>query len=272
MQRVIRFLTKLLGWVSPKLGGRLAYFFFFKSFKLKSHPLDLEKKKQGVKLDFVVAGKKTSTWYWGSGPVILLVHGWGSKGFHYRKFIDPLVQQGYTVAIPDLPGHVSSEGSSSNVLEFKATIEAIQQHFGEIYALVGHSLGAMACILFLAENRTVVRKLVVANSAAYAETIMDRYMEQIGGNQRIKTALLQRLKQTFDEDFSNYSTYNIIQTITNLPEMLVVGDRNDPEVSIAEVKSFAKLTQAKLIETSGLGHNNGLKDDKVVDQIVEFLA
>ena len=98
---------------------------------------------------------------------MVLVHGWSSKGFHFRKFIDPLVQKGFTVVIPDLPGHVSSEGKSTNVLEFRATIGAIVKHFDSVYALVGHSLGAMASVLFLGQKTThKVDRLVVANSAA----------------------------------------------------------------------------------------------------------
>lgn len=272
MQTVIQFVVKILEWLSPTLGGRFAFYLFFKPFRLKSHPLDLEKKKQGNQLEFTIAGKKTQAWFWGEGPVVVLVHGWSSKGFHFRKCIDPIVNAGFTVVIPDLPGHVKSEGTSSSVLEFKATIEAIVDYFGGAYALVGHSLGAMASILFLAENKAQVQKLVVANSAIYAESIMNRFIKQIHGNRRIKAALLKRLKAKFDQDFDYYSTFHRVQDINQLPDVLVIGDKDDKEVAVEEAISFAKVTKGDIYISEGLGHNGGLKSDVVIEQIVTFLA
>ena len=272
MQRVIQIFIQILGFVSPVIGARFAYYLFFKPFRLKSHPLDLEKKKSGTQLDFVIQGKKTSAWYWGEGPVVILVHGWSSKGFHYRKFIDPMVDAGFTVVIPDLPGHVRSEGASSNVLEFKETLEAISLHFTNVYGLVGHSLGAMACILMLADNKVAVEKLVVANSAIYADSIMTRFMEQIKGNARIKKALVKRLSRIFNQDFNYYSTVDRIHDIQVKPEILVIGDENDKEVSVNEAKELADVTKSELLITKQLGHNGGLKDDQVIKTITEFLV
>lgn len=272
MQHVIKYLFLVLGDFSPSLASKLAYYLFFKPFRLTSHPLDLKKKKEGTQLDFVISGKKTSAWYWGEGPVIVLVHGWSSKGFHYRKLIDPLLTLGFTVVIPDMPGHVNSEGKSSNVLEFKETIGAILKHFDGAYALVGHSLGAMACALLLAENQYKVEKLVILNAAVYADSIMTRFMEQIGGNNRVKEAMLKRLKVNFKQDFSEYSIMSIVQRINIQPKYMVVGDENDPEVGIDEVTSFANAMEATLLVTKGLGHNGGLKDDEVVKAITTFLA
>lgn len=272
MQRVIQIIIQILGVIRPTLGARFAFFLFFKPLRLKSHPLDLEKKQSGTQLDFVIAGKKTSAWYWGKGPVIILVHGWSSKGFHYRKFIDPLVEAGFTVVIPDLPGHVGSDGSSTNVLEFKETLRAIVDHFNEVYGLVGHSLGAMACILLLAENEVTVEKLVIANSAIYADSIMTRFMEQIKGNVRIKRALLKRLSKKFNQDFAYYSTVERIKDVKYLPEIMVIGDRDDKEISVDEAKKFAEVTKGQLLITKTLGHNGGLKDDQVVKEVTKFLA
>ncbi len=272
MQRLIQFIIRFLGIISPTLGGRFAYYIFFKPFRLTSHPLDLVKKEEGSRVDFVIAGKKTAAWFWGDGPVIVLVHGWSSKGLHYRKFIEPLVSAGFTVVIPDLPGHVESEGSSSSVLEFKANLKAIVEHFNGVYALMGHSLGAMASILFLADNEHTVEKLVVANSSIYGETIMNRFIEQIGGNEKIKTALLNRLSKNFNQDFSYYSTYYRFRDIENPPQMMVIGDERDPEVPVTELHALAERSNAELLITKGLGHNGGLKDEAVLEKVVDFLA
>ncbi|MFT5722921.1 MAG: pimeloyl-ACP methyl ester carboxylesterase [Bacteroidia bacterium] len=272
MQKAIQFIMRVLGGIHPRLGAGIAFFLFFKPFRLKSHPKDLEKKATGTQLDFTIANKKTSAWYWGEGPVVILVHGWSSKGFHFRNFIDPMVKRGLTVVIPDLPGHVNSEGKSTNVLEFKETINAIITHFGQVNGLVGHSLGAMACILLLADNEVVTNKLVVFNSAVYAGTIMDRFMEQIHGNDKIRRALYKKLKAEFGQDFDYYSTIDRIQEVSKVPDLLVIGDEHDLEVPVGEAKDLAKLMKGELHITQNLGHNGGIKDPDVVDFVVDFLA
>ncbi len=272
MQKVIKFVFRFLGVFAPALGGSLSFYLFFKPFRLKSHPKDLAKKLEGKKIPLTVNGNRCYAWVWGKGPTIIFAHGWSSKGFHFRKFIEPLTKGGYKVVIPDFPGHVSSEGKSSNVLEFKETILSLSQELGDVYALVGHSLGAMACILALNENSLVVEKLVVSNSAINADTIMNRFMEQIGGNKKIEQALRKRLKKRFNQDFSYYSTANLVKEIANVPQTLVVVDNDDPEVPVNEGIEMSKLMNGELLTTFGMGHNNGLKDDKTVEEIISFLT
>ena len=66
---------------------------------------------------------------------------------------------------------------------------------------MGHSLGAMASILFLADNEHTVEKLVVANSSIYGETIMNRFIEQIGGNEKNKNGPVKPTIQEFQSGF-----------------------------------------------------------------------
>ncbi|MCH2108975.1 MAG: hypothetical protein MK135_06570 [Polyangiaceae bacterium] len=50
---------------------------------------------------------------YGSGPQILLVHGWGGAGVQMAAFVDPLVERGYSVVVVDLPAHGGSEGRTT---------------------------------------------------------------------------------------------------------------------------------------------------------------
>ena len=45
------------------------------------------------------AGRRIATWTWGAGPRILLVHGWGGRGGQMGAFVEPLVAQGFSVAV-----------------------------------------------------------------------------------------------------------------------------------------------------------------------------
>ena len=58
---------------------------------------------------------------WGSGPTVLLVHGWGARGTHLGKLVPPLVAAGYRVVAFDAPGHGQSSGRSATLPQFAST-------------------------------------------------------------------------------------------------------------------------------------------------------
>ncbi|HEV8311140.1 MAG TPA: hypothetical protein VGW35_26045, partial [Methylomirabilota bacterium] len=39
---------------------------------------------------------RVDTWAWGSGPTVLLVHGWGGRGAQMAAFVAPLVGRGFS--------------------------------------------------------------------------------------------------------------------------------------------------------------------------------
>ena len=55
-----------------------------------------------------VAGRRIATWTWGTGPRIMLVHGWGGRGAQLGAFVEPLVANGFSVAWFDGPAHGAS--------------------------------------------------------------------------------------------------------------------------------------------------------------------
>ena len=272
MQKLVQALFRVLGVVAPRLGGKLAYVLFFKPFRVKLRPKEEDVKQTGKEHSVVVEGKKCYYTVWGEGPAIILSHGWSSKGLHYHKFVEPLLQQGFQVVIPDFPAHVRSEGSSTNILQFKAMLLELLNRHPNTVAMVGHSLGAMANILTLADYPKKLEKMVIVNSAIRAETIMDRYMTQIAGNDRIKDRLYIELQQQFGQDFLYFSTAKRIHDIKQLPKMMVVVDDKDPDAPLNEGTEMAEQTNSLVHVTEGLGHNRGLKDDNVVEQVVQFLA
>ena len=48
----------------------------------------------------------------GEGPLLILMHGWPELGLSWRHQIAPLVDAGYTVAVPDMRGYGKSSKPS----------------------------------------------------------------------------------------------------------------------------------------------------------------
>ncbi|MBF2754740.1 MAG: alpha/beta hydrolase [Gammaproteobacteria bacterium AqS3] len=84
----------------------------------------------------------------GSGPLVLLVHGWPELGYSWRHQVAALSEAGYTVAAPDVRGYGRSEKpeavhdySMINMCtDMAALVDALGG--GESAVIVGHDWGA----------------------------------------------------------------------------------------------------------------------------------
>jgi non-heme chloroperoxidase len=113
----------------------------------------------------------------GSGPTVLLAHGFLLDLSLYQPVFERLVQRGYRVVSFDQRGHgATRDGSTGNgpaaaVSDYHVLLE----HFGANGAtLVGHSMGGFLSLLFCLQYPTQVermRRLVLlgANAGAVAE-------------------------------------------------------------------------------------------------------
>jgi len=105
---------------------------------------------------------------WGSGPVVLLLHGAGAASHSWRQLAPPLAG-GFTVVAVDLPGHgFSSRGPARN-LTLPGVAEGLAALLGALEldpaVIVGHSAGAaLACHLRLS-GLLAPRALVSLNGA-----------------------------------------------------------------------------------------------------------
>ena len=83
----------------------------------------------------------------GSGPVMVLVHGWGVSGELFNHQLLALSDR-FRIVIPDLPGHGASS-EFSDAAEFSSLADALAQLILKLNlesaCLVGWSLGAMVC-------------------------------------------------------------------------------------------------------------------------------
>ncbi|CAK7334459.1 unnamed protein product [Dovyalis caffra] len=84
----------------------------------------------------------------GSGPLVLLLHGFPEFWYSWRHQIAFLASRGYHVVAPDLRGHGDSDSPLSpntyTVLHFAGDLIGLLDHFGEQQAFViGHDVGAV---------------------------------------------------------------------------------------------------------------------------------
>jgi pimeloyl-ACP methyl ester carboxylesterase len=93
----------------------------------------------GVRLRTVVEGK---------GPLVILLHGWPQCWYLWRHQIDPLVEAGFQVAVPDQRGFGGSDRPPAitdyNIRTLAADIAGIAPALGhDTFRLIGHDWGCV---------------------------------------------------------------------------------------------------------------------------------
>ncbi|MDO8414253.1 MAG: pimeloyl-ACP methyl ester esterase BioH [Gallionellaceae bacterium] len=79
----------------------------------------------------------------GSGPALVMLHGWGMHGGIWGKAVIQLAQH-FRVHSVDLPGHGKSSGLMPYNLD--SIVQHLQEHFTEPVALCGWSLGGQVAL------------------------------------------------------------------------------------------------------------------------------
>ena len=129
---------------------------------------------------------RVATWSWGSGPTVLLVHGWGGRGSQLGAFIEPLVSRGYRVVAFDAPGHGRTNGTMSSLPEISQTVASLARHLGPVHTIIAHSVGAAATTLALRSPLEVQRLVYVALPAHPGEWLY-WLADVLGASRRVPT-------------------------------------------------------------------------------------
>jgi pimeloyl-ACP methyl ester carboxylesterase len=216
-----------------------------------------------------VRGRRLEMWTWGSGPRVLLVHGWGGRGTQLGAFVEPLVAQGFAVVAFDAPGHGAADSGTVTLPEIVAAIHAVAA--GEPLAgLVAHSMGAAASALALVEGLQAGAAVFVG-PAADLVAAASRFTETLGFSRDVGERMRRRIEQRVGRPFSAFDVAALAPTL-RVP-LLVVHDRGDAEVPWQHGLVIARAWPgAELRLTDGLGHRRTLRDPDVVAAGVAFVA
>lgn len=102
--------ARLLGPVVPGLAARLAYRLWFRTVRPPDPPSSRPVLRAADRSTVDVGGTPVTSYTWGEGPAVLLVHGWSSHAAYMTGFVDPLVEQGFRVVAFDAPAHGRTPG------------------------------------------------------------------------------------------------------------------------------------------------------------------
>ncbi len=269
--RIMRFLFAHVGAVFPALLGRWAFSLWFRTRRFPESAAGRQVTLNAAHEILPVGNVPVAVYSWGSGPVVMFVHGWSGRGSNVAAFIEPLLDAGFRVVAPDLPGHGATPGRSTNILECAEVLQAIQQRYGKPAGVITHSFGGM--VLAYAMNHGLYAQCVVCIAApADAHFLVDGFTQTLNMHPAVVANLYNRLENRFDHDYLERSSTERNARRLSVPA-LVVHDLKDGSVPWQQGERIASAWPgAQFMKTQGLGHGRILQDAAVIDAAVSFIT
>lgn len=255
--------------VSPKIAARWAGRLFCRPPRQEARAREEAFLGTGRPVEIAFEGGVLAAWEWGSGPLVVLAHGWGSRAGRWSALAAALVTSGYRVVTYDAPAHGRSSGRMASMPEFARALRAVIGHFGPAYGLVGHSLGGAAIALALAGDLEARRAVLIA-APADVTVFANRFAEVLRISPRVRAAMQHDLETRLQVLWKDLHLPAIVGRIAT--PVLVVQDRDDRDVTVADAEAIAGAWPgAELFLTDGLGHRTIIRNASVVTRTVEFL-
>jgi pimeloyl-ACP methyl ester carboxylesterase len=203
----------------------------------------------------------------GSGPLVVLIHGWEGGASQMLPMANGLVALGYRVAVFDMPAHGEAEGWSTGLHEFLQVLPQVAARFPSIHALVGHGLGGTAALLVAAQGLGAAG-VVAVSPLPSIEFVLSRFARRFGLPVRCQEFLARRLEARCG--LSRRDT--TLSAITPRVPTLLVHDAFDRIVPVHHSRALRDCWRCtKLAETRGLGHFQVLSAPFVTQTIAGFL-
>lgn len=256
--------------VAPDAAARAAVHLFFRTQRLAPKPGEQDVLATASSFTIPFQGEALSAWTWGSGPAVLLVHGWNGRATQLGSFVDPLVASGFRVVAFDHVGHGASTGASTSLVQMAEAVACVARIAGGAHGVVAHSLGAGAAVLAMHDRIVAPERAVLVAPPLAPEPWFRQLGAALGLDPRTyslaRAALERRVGRTFDELHVPTLARSLRQ------RALIIHDRDDREVPIeaGEALSYA-WPGSRLLVTAKLGHQRILRSPGVIESARRFL-
>jgi pimeloyl-ACP methyl ester carboxylesterase len=206
----------------------------------------------------------------GTGPAILLVHGWGERAAFLGAFIEPLVDSGYRVIGIDLPGHGDTSSGMTNIFEEANVLKDVADQVGGIQAAVAHSMGGTVTSVAISEGLRLHAVALIA-PATNIHHAVQKFGSMFSLPPRAIVGLRRNIERHFGQDVWDRLMIQQLAVDFDVPA-LIAHDRDDTQIDLTDSKALiAAWPEARSLITSGLGHDRITRDPEVVEAVTASL-
>jgi pimeloyl-ACP methyl ester carboxylesterase len=258
-----------VGRVAPSVAARWAETIFRTPPRHESRSAEEAFIATGRRFTVPWQGERLAAWEWGSGPTIVLVHGWGSRAGRLAVMARALTEAGFRIVLYDGPAHGASTGRFASLPEFARAFRAVSDEVGPVYGAVGHSLGGAAVSLALHDGLPLDRTVLIAPPSDVV-VFSHAFAAHVRLPARAHAVMRQNLESRLRMRWDDIHIPRLAREL-RVPA-LVVHDRDDSDVPFTHAEEIVRSWPgARLVPTTGLGHRAILRDPAVVRAAVEFL-
>lgn len=230
---------------------------------------------EGVDLGFsphrmAMPGGSLRFWRKGTGPTVLLVHGWDGTPGDFEPLTTALLAAGRSVLLVELPAHGGSDLAWTSVPHAADALRRLGDAVGPVHALIAHSVGGAIAARALEIGLAVERAVLIAAPARYRD-YAHGHAAALGLPGDGAAAMLAQLASVYGVDVRRYATPDSVARI-EVPG-LVVHSAEDAVVPFRDAQAIAAAwVGAQLTRCEGLGHRRILSDPAVVDAVLRFVG
>lgn len=173
-----------------------------------------------------------------AGPAALVVHGWGGSAFDMFPLSEPLRDAGLQVLLLDARGHGRSD--DAEVSSMPAFAEDIRQALAWLRSLpdvdparvvlVGHSVGAGACLFVAASDPTIAAVVSLASMADPHELMSGQLRRRLP--RALTAVVLRYIEHTIGHRFTEFAPIHTIGR-AHAPVLLLHG-QHDTTVPVSD--------------------------------------
>ena len=214
--------------------------------------------------------ERLAVWTTGYGPTVLLIHGWEGSAADFVPLATSLAAKGYRAALVDLPAHGRSRGRSTTLPECMRALSMVADALGGVHAVVGHSFGAMATALAVAENHVAAQRVVLFAPVATPEQYIRPFSRMIGLPAARAHGVRRRIEQRVGRSVESFDVRQAVRYLA-VPSLIF----HAPQDRVAEYSYAREIAEAwpgcRLVAREGQGHRRLLADPDAIAETVEFL-
>ncbi len=205
---------------------------------------------------------------WGSGPTVLLMHGWEGRPTQFATLIRALVNAGYAVVALDGPAHGRSPGREANVVLFARALLEAASELPPLRAVIGHSMGAASALL-ATQMGLRTQSLVSIAGPSRILTVLRRFARYMGLPAKAGAHFVRLVEEKAGMPAGQL---DVARYQLDFPG-LVVHAVDDPVVPYAEAEAIHRAWfDSRLLRLEEGGHQRVLADPRLHQAVLQLLA
>lgn len=254
----------------PEIGFRLARTMASRVARVAVSPEQEEATQSAEPIRFGQRGRVTA-WVWGSGPTVLLVHGWGGRGAQLAPLARHIARQGFRAIVFDVAGHGASGERDARWEYFIRDIGDVAAEVGNAHAWVGHSAGALTMMASRRLRAISAKYFVCICAPSHPHPPVRGVRQRLNPGEAVLQRYRQYLASQFQSDWASLEAG--IAWAGAGPELLLCYDEKDRFIDHMEGNRIHDwCPRSTLTKTASFGHSRVLAAPELAQTITNFIA